>query len=226
MKDSKTYTAELKKFHRSLKRNSPNAQRPDCENFLECFIYALISENIKEKQAQKTLKKIKRHFVDFNDLRVSRSEEIIEALGGDNRLAEITAARLTKALGAVFQKYNNLTLEHLKNTRKRQAKKLLENFEGVSPFVVNYFMLTALKAHAIPLTNSMLSYLREKQLVHPDSDDEDIEGFLTRRIRAKDGYEFYAMLRRQSESKKKLTTGKISQRKTSKKTKCKTKKKK
>jgi len=39
-------------------------------------------------------------------------------------------------------------------------------------------------------------------MVHPDADELEIEGFLTKQISAENTYEFYALLRRQSEARK------------------------
>ncbi len=63
-------------------------------------------------------------------------------------------------------------------------------------------MLTSLHGHAIPLTKKMIEYLRSNQLVHPDADEQQIEGFLARQISAENAYEFYALLRRCSESQR------------------------
>jgi hypothetical protein len=74
----------------------------------------------------------------------------------------------------------------------------------------------------------MIEYLRSNQLVHPDADEQQIEGFLAKQISAKEGYEFYALLRRESEvgsSKKKRKTKKVTKKKTKTKTRKKTKKK-
>jgi hypothetical protein len=124
------------------------------------------------------------------------------------------ASSLTKALAAVFNRYNTLSLEALKKLGKRPAKQTLEQMDGTSRFVVDYCVLTTLHGHAIPLTKKMLEYLRDNELVHPNADEQEIEGFLTRQIPAHNGYEFYQLLRAQSESgkgaarKKKIKTKK------------------
>jgi hypothetical protein len=48
----------------------------------------------------------------------------------------------------------------------------------------------------------MTAYLRRYGIVDPDADTPDIEGFLTRQVAAKNAYEFYSLLRRESESPK------------------------
>jgi ribosomal protein S13 len=45
----------------------------------------------------------------------------------------------------------------------------------------------------------MIGYLKGNKLVDPEADEQEIEGFLTRQISAKNAYEFYALLRHESE---------------------------
>jgi hypothetical protein len=60
-------------------------------------------------------------------------------------------------------------------------------------------MLTSLQGHAIPLTKKMIEYLKTNKMVHPEADEQDIEGFLARQVSAENAYEFYVLLRRESE---------------------------
>ena len=202
MKNSKEYSKKVHKLYRSLKRKYPKVQRAIYERIVDALVYAIISENMSEKAAHSAIKRFADYFVDSNDLRVSRAEEIIEALGADTSVTRDIAWALTSALRAVFEKYNRVSLEALRKMSKRPAKQALEKIDGASHFVVDYCMLTSLYGHAIPLTKKMIEYLRSNELVHPDADEQEIEGFLARQISAENAYEFYALLRRQSEARK------------------------
>ena len=90
----------------------------------------------------------------------------------------------------------------LKKLGKRPARQDLEKIDGVSRFVINYCLLTSLEAHAIPLTEPMADYLKQNGIIDANADEEDVDGFLTRCVAAKDAYEFYTLLRRESESPK------------------------
>jgi hypothetical protein len=63
-----------------------------------------------------------------------------------------------------------------------------------------------MQGHAIPLNSAMIEYLKTNELIHHEAGYEEIEGFLTRQIPAKNAYEFYAMLRHESESPKSKKT--------------------
>jgi len=226
MKDSKEHSQKIRLLHRSLKRGRSQyyrthkiavqlavaaGQKPEkviYDEPADALVYAIISENITQHQAHSAIHRIKEHFVDLNDLRVSREDEIAEVLGGDMPAAGQTASAITKILAAVFGKYNMVSLKPLRKIGKRPAKQFLEKMDGVTHFAVNYCMLTSLQGHAIPLTERMIEYLKNNGMVHPDSSVQETEGFLARQISAEDAYEFYTMLRHRSETAKGEAKGK------------------
>jgi len=220
MKNSKEYSQKTHKLYRQLKRKYPKPKKVIYDDPVEAIVYAIISENISEPATQSAMRRFADYFVDLNDLRVARMEEIIEVLGEDTPLTRDTTSALIRALAFVFSKHNMVCLKALEKIGKRPARQALEQIDGTSAFVVNYCMLTSLQAHAIPLTAKMVEFLRTNELVHPDADTQQIEGFLTRQISAENAYEFYILLRRHSEKRK---TSK--KKKTTRKTKPKTKKK-
>ncbi|MHC4658685.1 MAG: hypothetical protein ACYS83_05840 [Planctomycetota bacterium] len=202
MKNSKEYSQKVRRLYRSLKRKYPKTERVAYDDPVDALVYAIVSEKMSRTAAQAAIKRFADYFIDSNDLRVSRAEEIIEVLGADTAVTRDTASALTKALGAVFNKYNTVSLKTLKKSGKKPARQVLEKMSGISGFVVDYCMLTSLRGHAIPLTKKMIDYLRSNELVHPDADEQQIEGFLARQIPAENAYAFYVLLRRQSESRK------------------------
>ncbi len=202
MKNSQEYSKKVSKLYRSLKSKHAKVKSVTYERVVDALVYAIVSENMSRVAADAAIKRFDDYFVNLNDLRVSRTEEIIEVLGADTPATRDIASRLISAFRAVFSKYNRVSLESLKKTGKRPAKQALEKMDGTSRFVVNYCMLTSLQGHAIPLTKKMIEYLRNNKLVHPEADEQEIEGFLAKRISAANAYEFYALLRKESESSK------------------------
>ncbi len=216
MKNSKEYAQELQKLYRGLKRAHPKGEKTTYDDPIEALIHGVVSEHTAESTAQRAMKEFRQTFVDWNDLRVARAEEIVEILQEDTVVSRTTALALTSALRAVFDEYHMLSLESLKKIGKRPAKQLLDKLDGVSPYVVGYCMLTSLQGHAVPLTDQMIAYLRRNGIVDPEADIQDIEGFLTRQVAAKNAYEFYSLLRRESESPKLVKKAKKTRLKTKK----------
>ncbi len=202
MKNSREYSQKVHKLYRSLKRKYPKAKKVIYDEPVDALIYAIISEKMSGTATQSAIKKFADYFVDWNDLRVSRTEEIVEILGGDTAVTRDITLTLTSALGAVFDRYDTVSLKVLRKIGKRPARQTLEKMNDLSRFVVSYCMLTSLHGHAIPLTKKMIDYLKSEQLIHPDADEQQIEGFLARQISAENASEFYALLRRQSEARK------------------------
>jgi hypothetical protein len=222
MKDSKKYAEQVQKFYRSLRRKGPKVKEVVYEDITESLIYAAVLEYMSESVTKAAFKKFGSHFVDFNDMRVSRPEEIVEMLGQDSEDARKVGANIIRILAGIFRKYNNVNLDSLRKDGKRQSRVIIEKFDGISRFCVDYCMLTALQGHAIPLTEAMIKYLRDNELVHPEAQFDDIEGFLTRQISATNAYEFYSLLRRETErgsaarTKKTTTRAKVVKKKSKK----------
>ena len=223
MKNSKEYSKKIQRLYRSLSRKYPKVQKVIHDKPTDAIIYAIISSELSEKATAAAIKKFADYFVDLNDLRVSRTEEIVEMLGGNTSVTRTIASTITTVLRAVFNEYHKLSLDVLKKTGKRPARQILEKIEGTSRFVVDYCMLTSLQGHAIPLTKGMIEYLKSKELVYPDADEQQIGGFLAKQIPANKGYNFYALLRRESEARR---SKKKKKNKTTSKKKAKTKSKK
>jgi endonuclease III len=203
MKNSREYSKKVQQLYRSLKRRFPKVEKVVHDEPVDALVYATISENLSETAAQSAIKRFADYFVDLNDLRVSQPKEIIEVLGDSTPVTMAIASTLAKVLKVIFDEHHKPSLEALKKIGKRPARGVLEKMDGVSRFVVDYCMLTSLQGHAIPLTQTMIEYLRSNKLVHPNADHEEIEGFLAKQTPAENAYEFYALLRRESESSKK-----------------------
>ena len=182
-----------------MKREYGKVKKVSINEPVDSLIQGILSENMTDSAAQSATRKLAGHFVDWNDLRVSRPDEILEAIGKDSGDMRATALVLTRALYSVFNRYDIVSLDVLAQMGKRSARQALAKLDAVSPFVCDYVMLTSLKAHAMPLTPKMIEYLKAEELVHPKADGADIQGFLTRQISATKAYEFYVLLRQESE---------------------------
>lgn len=203
MKDSKHYGKLIDKFFAEMrKKHGKVAEKSSHNKPVEALVFAIISRHLDLAGAAEILNKIKEHFVDFNDLRVCRKEELLEILGDKlpEDQARQTIAEVHSVLNAVFEKYDSVNLEELSEMGKRDARKVLEELGNISTFAAGYCFMTALEGHSVPLTPRMAAYLHDSGLVNPESDESDINGFLERHISAKDGFEFYQLLRMEVES--------------------------
>jgi endonuclease III len=199
MKNSKEYADKLKKTFQAWKRQSSKAELVTFADPIEALVVGILCQLYPDAEAKKIYKRMQSHFVDLNDLRVARTEEILEVVGDHSPQAQTAAQSLTRVLNQIYDRYDALSLVSLKRLGKRQARKSIEDLEGISRFVVDYCFLTALGGHAIPLTEKMKEYLIREGLVHPEAAEEEIHGFLERQISAADGWLFYTLLRAAAE---------------------------
>ena len=199
MKNSKDYSKKIGTLHQSLKRKHAKVQPAEFKTVVDSLIYGIISEKLTEKETEAALKRFEGYFVDFNDLRVSRFEEIAELLGEDTPENREIAMSLTKVLNRIYSENHQVTLDGIHKLGKRPARQKFEKMEELSRFAIDYCMLTALDSHAIPLTENMVEYLKANDLVDEQADAATIEGFLAKQVSAKNGYEFYKLLRHESE---------------------------
>ncbi|MBN1805850.1 MAG: hypothetical protein JW837_11415 [Sedimentisphaerales bacterium] len=210
MKNSKDYSKKIKKLYSSLSRKYPKVQKVVHDDPADAIVYGIICSRLDSKTTETAIKNFSDYFVDLNDMRVSRTEEIVEMLGDDTSAGKSVASTITTVLRSIYNMYHKVSLEALKKMGKRPARQVLEKIEGTNRFIVDYCMLTSLQGHAVPLTEGMIEYLKSNELVYPEADEQQIGGFLTKQISAQKGYEFYYFLRRESEShgsgKKKIKT--------------------
>jgi len=197
MKNSKEYASKVTRFFRTCRAAKPHS--PRYNDPVEAMIFAILSEGMHESKAKSVYGAMQSGFVDWNDLRVSRLEEVSEVLREEAEVAERVTTNLTQSLNHIFREHDTLSLAMLREMGKRSARKFLEEMPGVSRFVVDYVMLTSLGAHSIPLTQRMQEYLRNCGLVEPSATEDEMEGFLQRQISASNAYAFYAALRKESE---------------------------
>ncbi|MBN2589756.1 MAG: hypothetical protein JXA96_07830 [Sedimentisphaerales bacterium] len=200
MKNSKEYTKKISALYQSLKRKGYKFPELEVKSVVDSLIYGIISEKLTEKETEAAIKRFDDYFVDFNDLRVSRLEEIAELLGEDNSQNRQIALTITKVLNSIYNESHNVSLEGIQKLGKRPARQKFEKMEELSLFSIDYCMLTALDSHTIPLTETMLEYLRSNKLIDEGADAKEAEGFLAKQISAKNGYEFYKLLRHESET--------------------------
>jgi endonuclease III len=221
MKNSKDYSKRVQALYRTLSRKHAKVEPVTNEHVTDAIIYAIVSSALNEKPASSAVKRLADHFVDWNDLRVSRVEEIVDVLHKDTQATRSIASMLVEVLNGIFNQHHEVNLDALQKAGKRPARQAIEKIEGISRFVVDYCMLTSLQGHAVPLTEKMLDYLRNNELVDPTANEQQVGGFLAKQIPAKNGYDFYALLRHESETSK--STKKNDKSTTEKKTKTATK---
>lgn len=202
MKDSKEYSKKVAAFFKKNKSKIVLKQF-ESEDKVDSLVYAVLFEHLITDEVNVIVSLMRKHFVDWNDLRVSRLEEVLDVLSPIDVPLETkkkVSLQLINSLNSLFKKYDRISFEDIEELGKRQAYQELEILKFFTPFVVNFLMLNFKGSHALPLNSLMAAYAKKAGIVHPDSTETEIGAFFERQIPVDDIYNFYLLLRQMAES--------------------------
>ena len=195
MKNSSLYEKRFKTLLGRLRKAyapPPPAQLPT--DPVTEMIWSALLEDSSEGTAKVGMSRLTSHYVDFNELRVSRPEEIAESLPNTMTDARPRATRLTRWLQVVFDKFDTLDIRELREQSKRDARNFVAGLPEMTAFVEGRLCLMALNIHAIPVDRALVTILRDREAAHPEADPRDAQGFLERVVPAKDAVEVAMLL--------------------------------
>lgn len=149
----------------------PVEERP----VLEQFIYAILRENATRESADQAFRSLREQFFDWNEVRVSSTLEIVEALDGMVLDPEARAQRIIDFLQEIFETTYSFDLEPLLEVLQKkglkQASKQLSRYQAASQYTVAWVMQNSLGGHAIPLDSAAQRVLKRMGI----SEDEGLE---------------------------------------------------
>jgi len=200
MKNSAECNASLKKLTNGLKRKYPAPAKCEPAEPATTLILGCLSEFTTEAKARTALNKVRGSFVDYNELRVSRPDEVVDVLGKGYPKALEVAARMVTLLKQIYDKYDSVDLAFLGEMGKRDAKTALEKLENITPYIIARVMLFSQSAHAFPVHAQMLEMLQRENVVDPQTGINEVQSFLERQINARNIYKTYYFLRRHADA--------------------------
>jgi endonuclease-3 len=163
-------------------KTKPPQERP----VLEQFIYAILRENTTREAADQAFRSLQERFFDWNEVRVSSTLEIVEALNGLVPDAETRAQRIVDFLQEIFETTYSFDLEPLLDVLQKkglkQASKQMSRYQAANDYAVAWVMQQSLGGHAIPLDSSALRVLKRMGLVENDGDFESLRASVEHQV--------------------------------------------
>lgn len=196
MKNAALYARKIKRLFATLKRDRTSPATVPVEDPLEQFMRGVLSRTASESRAAAALSRLRSAAVDLNDLRVTPVSEMVVIIGVDYPHSRSVADALSRVLQAIFYRRHDLDLGFLMSGGRRPAELFLNDLDGGDPHATATVILGSLGGHAIPVDDNMLAFLQRGQYVAERASRAEIQGFLERQIKAKDGPTFYALLKR------------------------------
>lgn len=195
MKNATKHADDLRAHFKRLMRDHKPEPKPTYEP-LKALVRGAMSFDVSDTRAEEAMKLIDREFVDLNELRVATELEVQELLGTRYPAIEARVGLITQALNAIFEKEHTLNLDRMKIISNRDTRQFIKDLPAMTPFVEAYVMLFGCDAPAIPVDESIASYLKGEEIVDEEMAVEEIQRFLEHHTKSEDHYELYTVLRR------------------------------
>jgi len=198
-----TFTEKAKRLEhirQRLKRAYGEMARPPLTHPVEHAVWTVLSEEAARSDVDEALERIRDHFIDFNDLRVSRPREIREVLGEDFPRAGYKARVIPRLLDQVFKRHNSMVWDFLERMGKIETREFFERLEEVRPFVAATLARDCAGAHAFPVDRDVGRVLGRLGLVDIETDSEaQMQAFLERAVKSDRAWQLHALLKRLAE---------------------------
>lgn len=195
MKNGTMYAAKVKKVYTGLRQSLPRPEVPEPDDPLRRLAIAILGVGCSDEEATQAVDRALTTMADWNEIRVSSAFELNKATGNAIPKGTQQCQHLISALQSVFDRENRLSLDRLKNLGRREARRYLEELDGVDAYAVASVLLWSLGAHAIPVNDRLLEALRAADLVHPSAGRAEVQVFLERHVPAVEAREFCMIIR-------------------------------
>jgi endonuclease-3 len=190
----------LERVRLALRKRYGDAQPITVTHPVEHSLRAILSEEATSRQAGDALERLRRHFADWNDLRVSRPREIREVLGTNFPRSSHKARVIPRLLDQVFKQYNSMVWDFLEKMGKVETRAFFEKLEDVRPFVAAVIARDCVGAHAVPVDYDVARVLGRLAVLDPSTQSEaEMQAILERAVKANRAYEVHWVVKRLGE---------------------------
>ncbi len=196
MSPRRDYVRQTQKLLRLLKKEGGTVQLQPADDPMEQLLRGVLGTYASDSRAEAALTKLRDAMIDLNELRVTPIAEIVETIGADYPMCRAAAAEISLGLNSVFNRIHHLDLTFLKTLSRKHADVFLNSLDGVGPHAKATVIQRCLKAHVVPVDMHMYAYLQKTGCLSPGASVEDAQRVLARRIRERDAFTFYALLKR------------------------------
>lgn len=135
-------------------------------------------------KAESAYKRITDRVVDFNDLRVSMPQEIVEWIGPRYPQALDRSQRLRAVLRHTYKREHAVSFERLSGMGRREIKRYLRSLDGITPYVADRVTLLCFDAHCIPVDERLRRAMVKAGVAEESIEVNELSSWLTRQVPA------------------------------------------
>lgn len=118
---------------------------------LEQLIISIFGRLTSVSQSTRALRRLKRSFVDWNEVRVSHAAELARVLPA-TRWAKVGSHQVVWLLHALYERYSRVDLEFLKDFTGPQARSCLQTLPTVNRAVADAVLLLSRELRVLPFS--------------------------------------------------------------------------
>ena len=183
-------TQQISQISGLLKQRSKAEPAENRLSILEAVVLGICREGSTADQANQVLSRIKDHFFDWNEVRVSTIKEIVGVLVGLPN-AEHRANTIRTFLRQLFTKTYGFNLDALTKKPLKESLKTLQEYDALqSDYVLATVVQRALGGHAIPIADSSRRALVRLGATETDVETSALRSTLERVIAKAQGCQF------------------------------------
>lgn len=158
------------------------------------LVYSMLLWEASSAKATPALRRLNQSVVDYNELRVCLPYELAEVLGPRYPRVDERTERLHAVLNDVYAREHAVSLAHLAEMSKRDAKVYLETLEGATHYVTSRVLALSLGAHAVPVDSQLLARLIAEGVLNESYDVVSAGNWLERQLHAGEAAAIHAAL--------------------------------
>ncbi len=182
MKNPKESTKQLSSLLRKLKK--PSGPPEENGGPLAVLVKSFLMWDSTTAKAESPFQRITDHDVDFNDLRVSMPQEIVEWIGPRYPLALDRSQRLRAVLRHTYKREHAVSFDRLTGMGRREIKRYLRSLDGITPYVADRVTLLCFDAHCIPVDERLRNALVKAGITEESVEIGELSSWLTRQVPA------------------------------------------
>ncbi|MDO5309376.1 MAG: hypothetical protein Q4G03_07785 [Planctomycetia bacterium] len=162
---------DIKTFLKKLTKRYPTTllTRPADGSVLSQLVFAIFLENSSFEKARVAYEAMEQYFIDWNEIRVSRANEIAEVVQPLYDVLKV-GERLRRILQWIFDRDYKFDIEQVRAFTPQERLDYLEAIPYTTRFMNDFVRLTTFNEPCLPLDEGALRVLRLWGLVEVDSE--------------------------------------------------------
>jgi hypothetical protein len=157
---------------------------PEGVDLVDLFVHSYLLWQAPSGDASAALKRLKASFIDWNDLRVSLTSDIVDVIGARYWRVGDRVSRMREAMNGVFRREHKVSLDRLRTLMKKDAVSYMETLPGMIPFVANRVLLVGVDFHSVPLEEFGVQLLVQAGVLPVGMPMVEATGWVNRHVKA------------------------------------------